>query len=186
MRVLAAALAACTVAAPASAAESTIYPGVGIGKVKLGMTKTQVVRALGKDSIVNERSSGYLELAWNYSSWRVGFARGRVVQVATSIRSQRTPKGVGVGASWRRVLRAYPGGACTLVPGSGAESAEYLVGHRGGTQTLYIFTLPRVVYAAPPAVIEVAVRSRFRPLPEFAVNWPYHCRKDWREDADPL
>jgi hypothetical protein len=93
---------------------------------------------------------------------------------------------VGVGASWRRVLRAYPGGACTLVPGSGAESAEYLVGHRGGTQTLYIFTLPRVVYAAPPAVIEVAVRSRFRPLPEFAVNWPYHCRKDWREAADPL
>jgi hypothetical protein len=42
------------VASGASAMEETIHPGVGIGKLKLGMTRSQVVRALGKDYIVNE------------------------------------------------------------------------------------------------------------------------------------
>ena len=41
-------VAACALVPSASATESTIYPGVGIGKVKLGMTRAQVVRVLGK------------------------------------------------------------------------------------------------------------------------------------------
>jgi hypothetical protein len=32
-------------------------PGVGIGKVKLGMTKAQVERALGNDALVSERAT---------------------------------------------------------------------------------------------------------------------------------
>src|SRR5256885_44086 len=108
------------IAASASAAESTIYPGVGIGKVKLGMTRSQVVRALGKDSIVNDRTTigrtRYVELAWNYATWTVTFAQhGRAltaVQVATDLLDQHTAGGIGMGSKWRAVLRVYPGGRC--------------------------------------------------------------------------
>jgi hypothetical protein len=44
------------VASGASAMEETINPGVGIGKLKLGMTRAQVVRTLGRDYVVNESS----------------------------------------------------------------------------------------------------------------------------------
>jgi hypothetical protein len=47
---------AAVAASTASASELTIYPGVGIGKVKLGMTRAQVLRVLGKDYIVNGRN----------------------------------------------------------------------------------------------------------------------------------
>jgi hypothetical protein len=59
---------ALATAGGASATESTIYPGVGIGKVKLGMTQAQVVRVLGKDYLVNKRTSTSVELAWNFAS----------------------------------------------------------------------------------------------------------------------
>ena len=89
----------------ASAVELTIHPGVGIGNGRLGMTKTQVERILGKDGIVNggENVAGhaYLELGWNFDSWTVGFllqkGRYRVVRVGTTMARQRTPKRVGVG-----------------------------------------------------------------------------------------
>ena len=54
---------AAAVALPASAAELTIYPGVGVGKVELGMTRAQVVRVLGKDYIVNGREGNAAEIA---------------------------------------------------------------------------------------------------------------------------
>ena len=41
---------AAVAAGSASAAELTIYPGVGVDKVNLGMTRAQVLRVLGKDS----------------------------------------------------------------------------------------------------------------------------------------
>jgi hypothetical protein len=57
--------------------ESTIYPGVGIGQVKLGMTKAQVQRVLGGDAIVDDRDTvgghTYLQLGWNFDSWTIGF-----------------------------------------------------------------------------------------------------------------
>jgi len=101
------------VAAPASATEVTIVPGVGIGKVELGMTPTQVKHVLGKDYVVNERStvggSQYFELGWNFSSWDAGFLKTgptyRVVQIGTTLRPQRTSTGIGPGASWRKLVK---------------------------------------------------------------------------------
>ena len=66
-----AATASTRIGAGASATESTIYPGVGIGKVELGMTRAQVERTLGKDAIVNSQATfagtRYVELAWNFA-----------------------------------------------------------------------------------------------------------------------
>lgn len=97
----AAAVVAGTVVTGASAFESMIYPGVGIGKVKLGMTQTQVKKVLGKWSYVNEKKGKHLSAGWGLAQWTVDFFSGRVVQVATSVHSQRTTSGVGTGSSWR-------------------------------------------------------------------------------------
>jgi hypothetical protein len=190
MRVLAAALAACTVAAPASAAESTIYPGVGIGKVKLGMAKAQVVHVLGHEYIVNGRSSNSVELAWNFASWSVTFVGNRAAQVAVSVSSQKTAAGVGPGSSWRKLVRAYPHGVCTGVIERQRARVEYLLPHKGGTQTIYVLPQPAYGFGgiSQPGqwrVSEVHVRTPFTRLPEFGPDWPYHCRKDWRTADDP-
>jgi hypothetical protein len=95
---LATVVAAASLASGASALESTIIRGVGIGKVKVGMTRAQVERILGKDSLVNDReqvgTAPDMELGWNFSSWTVGFLKQRgtyrVAQVGTTLRGQRT------------------------------------------------------------------------------------------------
>jgi hypothetical protein len=90
--------------ASASATESTIYPGVGIGKVKLGMTLTQVRRLLGAPQALNAqgRLAGqqYTEYGWNFSEWRVGFigrTTKRAVLIGTAFTRQRLSNGVGIG-----------------------------------------------------------------------------------------
>jgi len=169
----------------ASAIESTIYPGVGIGKIKLGMTKAQVERFLGKDPLLNAREGAYTEFAWDFATWTVGFRRGRAVQISNGLRNQRTKLGIGVGSSWQAVMRAYPGGACGMNINNPQTAMwpEYLVGHRGGSQTMYVFTTldPTV----PVVVREVIVRTTFRPLPEFASTWGIHCTGDWRHAQRP-
>jgi hypothetical protein len=187
---VAATAAALVVTSSASATESTIYPGVRIGKVELGMTKAQVVRALGKDAIINDRSAGYVELAWNFASWTVGFQDGRAVQVGTTLHTQRTASGTGPGSFWLKLVKAYPGGVCTFTFGP-TGGLEYLVPHKGGTQTLF------VLHDWPPnsgsygvtmktySVITAYVRRPFRALPEFARDYPYHCRAGWQTEPIP-
>ena len=192
--VLGAAVIAGTMVSAASAIELTIYPGVGIGKVRLGMTKAQVERILGRDRFVNAREGAYTEFAWDFASWTVGFQRGRAVQISTSLASQRTKKRIGPGTTWHALLRTYPGGRCTWnvrLDAGGAPTlywAEYLVGHRVGSQTLYVFRNPIPGLgdkAGPPTVSEVVVRTTFRPLPEFGPNWIYRCSGDWRHAQAP-
>jgi len=107
---------ACALVPSASAIESTIYPGVGVGKVKLGMTRAQVVRVLSKDYIVNNRTASSVELAWNFASWAVTLIGNRAVQIAVTAPSQKTPSGAGPGSTWRQLVRAYPHGVCTTAP----------------------------------------------------------------------
>jgi hypothetical protein len=70
-----AAAVAALVVSGASATESTIYPGVGIGKIKLGMTLPQVEHVLGRDYLFNTNAivdnARFRELAWNFASWFV-------------------------------------------------------------------------------------------------------------------
>jgi hypothetical protein len=185
-------------AASASALEETIYPGVGIGKVKLGLTKAQVKQRLGAHYILNDTETvagkRYVEYGWDYSRWVVTFGQEgrnlRVVQVATDLHDQRTANGVGFGTLWRPLVHAYPGGRC----GWGnhyspyGEYLEYLLEGKGGTQTLYSL---EVVFAHHPArvvnykVIEVRVRKPFEPLDEFGSKRQYRCSDDWRTSDTP-
>ena len=182
----------------ASAIESTIYPGVGIGHVRLGMTKAQVERVLGRTPLLNAREGAYMELAWNFGTWTVGFERGLAVQISTTLSSQRTKLGIGPGSTWRALMRAHPGGRCTWNVRMGADRRfltalwpEYLIGHRGGSQTLYVFKpavsvfKPVVNYSSTPVVDEVVVRTTFRPLPEFQPSWAWSCLGDWRHARLP-
>jgi hypothetical protein len=185
-RVLALSALALTFIPSASATESTIYPGVGIGKVKLGMTKAQVVHVLGNDYIVDSRNSTSVALGWNFDSWTATFVMNHVVQVGVTVRSQRTTSGIGSGSTWRQLVHAYPHGVCTTAPYGFYGAVEYLVPHRGGTQTIYVVTFPKVSGRARWRVIEVRVRTPFQRLPEFAPDWPGHCRKDWRTADVPF
>ena len=111
------------------------------------------------------------------------------------LRSQRTTKRVGPGTLWLKLVKAYPGGSCTFTdvapaPYVSPTVMEYLVGHKGGTQTL--FTLhewpPRAYYGAAAKtffVVSVAVRTRYEALPEFARDYPYRCRDGWQSTALP-
>jgi hypothetical protein len=175
-------------AAAASATKSTIYPGVGIGKVTLGMTRAQVERALGKDYLVNERRQSFLELGWNFGSWTVAFEKGRVVLVSTTLRAQRTSVGAGPGAPWLKVVHAYPGGRCTFRFVNYFWRPEYLVPHRGGTQTLFLL---RDVFNEEKgeltgySVFEVSVRTPYERLPEFAPGWRDQCATGWADASVP-
>jgi hypothetical protein len=114
-------LCAALLAAPVGASESTIYPGVGIGKIKLGMTLAQVERVLGTDKLVDARGTvagtRYVEYGWAFSTWSVGFLQtGRTlhaVQIETTVSGQRTSGGIGVSSPFVRTARQYPNALCT-------------------------------------------------------------------------
>jgi hypothetical protein len=120
-RALTIVVAAAVLAAPASATESTIVPGMQIGKVRLGMTLTQVKKVLGQPQTVNARKQlsgqrGYIEYGWNFSSFWVGFVNTKGVLhaalVGTVLRGEKTASGVGVGSSLEKLRAGYKV-ACT-------------------------------------------------------------------------
>jgi hypothetical protein len=171
----------------AAATEATIYPGVGIGNVKLGMTKAQVERFLGKPDLVNAREGAYTEYAWSFATWSVGFIHGRAVQVATTLTSQRTPDGVGPGSSWQKLVTSYPHSVCT--PNSSPAHGglvEILVPHKGDTQTIFFVRQGRT-YSTENEwhVAEVWVRTRWKALPEFQPSWNIHCSAGWQTSDKP-
>jgi hypothetical protein len=176
----------------AAAVESTIYPGIGIGKVKLGMTQREVERRLGSTHILNAHDDAYTEWAWDFGAWTVGFQGGRVVQVATTVRAQHTANRIGPGTSAARLVKAYPGGRCTHAAAIGSTKplgspnfwryygTEYLVARKGGGQTIFVLHRKKIETPDQPfhssntqVVTEVYVRTAFRSLPEFAPDWPY-------------
>ena len=179
-------------AAPsASAVESVLYPGVGIGKVKIGMSLKQVKHALGTPQLVNEKKGAYTEYAWEFGAWTVGFQNGKVVQISTTRPNQKTTSGLGLGSQIDKILKAFPGGVCTSSRGFGSATVpdprflgsyatEYLAPHKGGGQTVFVLHKPSQATNLNPfdqgkgwVVTEVYVRQPFRAMPEFGASWPY-------------
>ncbi len=121
-RAVAVAVVAGAVLVPSSSAiETTLVPGLGIGKVKLGMTLTQVKKAMGPPQTVNKRAQlpghhGYVEYGWNFSTLWVGFVNTKgvlqAVLVGTDLRSQGRVKGVGIGTVREKLRRKLPVVAC--------------------------------------------------------------------------
>jgi hypothetical protein len=193
-------------AASASATESTIVPGVGIGKVKIGMTQAQVVRVLGKDYVVNSRATvggaAYRELAWNFASWSVGLLRTgstwRVVQVETTLRPQRTTSGNGVGSPFKRIASEYPELLCggiysTYGPDYVRGSAPALiVVSKGPVYTAFaIQPVEHTNYSGPWRVYAVIVQQSVPGHVSLARTLQgnksviYRCRDGWRERGTP-
>jgi hypothetical protein len=154
---VAAALATVVCAVPAVAAperDALIRPGVGIGKVRLGMTEAQVRRALGRPFAVRRRSAGFgrvrVELQFEDGNTFVTLTRRRgvlrVVGVSTVKRSERTPQGVGVGTSERRLARVYGSRLrCERLKTQTLRGQTFVVGPRtcwlpgrGGTRTVFV------------------------------------------------
>jgi len=171
--VAAALVAAAATATPGAAAperDTLIRPGVGIGKVRLGMTVAQVRRALGRQDTgwSEPRAFGrrYLELNWDrgrddYTS--VGFLGAssslRAVVIGTTRPSERTSGGVGPGTTVSRLERVYPGARCRYVwPAGGGNivRSEYVLSAPGGALTTFVVRkwnfrteeddIPRIVY----------------------------------------
>jgi hypothetical protein len=110
------------VASAAPARDTLLRPGVGVGTIRLGMTFAQARAALGKPSRVEREQnygfgSRYREYAWGVeASWRVGVlgrtvGQSRVVFISTSSRSERTPRGAGVGSTYQ-TLQKILGARC--------------------------------------------------------------------------
>lgn len=186
---LAAALAASSAslvphAGGAPTRQELIVPNVGIRGVKLGMSFAQAKRVLRTEAILNKRQklgpqSTYVEYVWDYGSFRVGFVRrsGRlhVALVATTVSSQRTRSGVGVGTALE-LVRQRTGARCTDADyreterhyrdPSGTFPTYCLVGSPRGKRTVFIIGTryhrsgPTPV-KLPPIVREVVVREAF-------------------------
>ncbi len=172
----------------ASGVEVTVVPGVGIGKVTLGMTAAQVKAMLGGSYLVDEKTTvggiRYVKYGWDFSTWAVMFRqRGgtlRAVQVETTLRGQRTPKKIGVGSTLQQVARAYPHAVCGYY--------ALLIVSRNGVQTVFKFDALHPRPTGKPAPLDVAyhvsevlVRQPFRPQPEFSAR----CRDNWLEENSP-
>jgi hypothetical protein len=188
----------------AGATEAAVRPGVGIGKVRLGMTQTQVRAALGKPSYIVKRErrgfgTQYIEFGWNQAAWTVAFhgrpGRLRSVKVATTLPNHRARR-VGTGSIVRAVVNAFPAARCrdkwlshrarnTIVPSS-FQGRWLIVGEPGGRHSAFVvgyrFDSTNSA-AAPPLghVAEVVVQE-----PAAVGNFiSTACPSGWRRDAPP-
>jgi hypothetical protein len=203
-------LTSAVLAGGAAAGEATIVPGVGMGKIRIGMTLSQVRRILGSDSVVNARSkvghTPYLDLGWESSTWGVGFLKQqgtyRVAQVETTLRSERTREGLGVGSSFKEVARAYAQAICGYyypTMGSTVEKSIYrasrypaiaLVVARYRKQLAFLVkSTSRLDSSAPYVVYKVIVRSSVPAAVDFpSSSYPggTRCDAGWRERGVPF
>jgi hypothetical protein len=103
-------------AADAPHVQQRIVPGQSIGKIALGMSFLQVKKVLGAPEAVIKRERGpfgrqRVEYSWSFTQWRITFRfdhkGSRAVAIRSSIRTEKTLEGIGVGTLQERVERAY-------------------------------------------------------------------------------
>jgi hypothetical protein len=118
---VATAVAAATAAA-APQSDLVIRPGQGIGKFRLGMTRAELLRAVGRPRYVvpRGRTFGLTTVEYQYgpgAEYLVTLVgrppRLRVTSVSTVARRERTARGIGPFSSERALLRAYPAARCS-------------------------------------------------------------------------
>jgi hypothetical protein len=149
-------------AAAAPSHELVIRPGVGIGKVRLGMSQAAVRRAWGAPQAVT-RTGRRVELQYDFAAYVVTLAgsrgRERVVSVATTLAKERTRGGIGVGSLESRLRRVYRGDlrceALELMtmprypdPVLAANRRECTLGDAGGPHTTFVTKLRPFTFLA--------------------------------------
>lgn len=182
----------------ASATESTIYPGVGIGKIKVGMTLPHVERVLGKDYLINTETivdnNRFRELAWNFASWTVGFLRRgydwRVVQVETTLSPQRTTTGIGVSSPFRQVVASYPRVFCNGIYSAwGADYTRHwetaLILADKSTYTAFAVKPSVYGHAEVPWRVYAVIVQQAVPGHTSLTPPSYRCAPGWRARGRP-
>jgi hypothetical protein len=164
--------------------DALIRPGVGIGKVRLGMTLAQVRAAWGRPYAVqitpHQRGARTIELQYDFAAYVVTLVglprRERVVAVATTLAKERLRQDVGVGSLELRLLRVFRGELhCDRLPVSPETRSIYAgarrrctLGDREGRHTVFTSWLhPRYPWDNRPVedwarqarVMEVQVRG---------------------------
>jgi hypothetical protein len=118
---LALGLAATTALVSAAAGGSTIVVGKGIAGITLGMSQAAVRAKLGRPPKVLHRKNefgSYTE--FRYSGYVVDFqGNERATAVVTTSAKERTPAGVGVGATWEQVHAKVANVRCEGSPAVG-------------------------------------------------------------------
>ena len=176
MRIALAAAVAAVVAAPSASAQTdVIRPGVGIGKVGLGMTLAELRAAMGPPSLVNKRERRgfgveYRELDYGWGEYSVGVLgrRGseKVVSVATSLRRERVrgKPAIGVGSTEAQLKRAFRLISCVTPRATGTSPWQPVrrctVRTPRRTRLVFVLKLPVGWLPSDPVpVAEVIVQS---------------------------
>lgn len=98
------------------AGDERVIPGVGIGKLRLGMTEAQVRKALGAPLARRVKRVGFgrteIELQYGFSAYLVTLTRSRaatrrVTAIATGLVSERTLQGHGVNTREAALVEAF-------------------------------------------------------------------------------
>jgi hypothetical protein len=161
-----------------------IRPAQSIGKIRLGMTETQLRRAMGRPRAVVPRTGSFglrtVEYEYGYAAYVVRLFgprdRLRVTSVATTLRRERTSKGIGRGSLERDVARAYPAARCAQLKTwrSRGGAVTYVISARrtctlfapNGRRTTFTSAPPSGPFLSPARwretarVVEVAVADR--------------------------
>lgn len=149
----------CVVLAIAAGASAStergalIRPGVGIGKVRLGMKLAQVRAAWGAPQAVTvrkrKRGGRIVELQYDFAAYVTTLSglrgRERVIAVCTTLAKERLPQGVGVGSLERRLQRVFRGALrCEILPVRPGEPVIFAsarrrctLGDRHGRHTVF-------------------------------------------------
>ena len=92
-------------------AEAKIVIGKSIGGVRIGMTKNQVGRLLGRGKPQGHGSGVY---TYRHGTFTVRFDHGAVNDVSTRSKRERTSKGVGVSTTLSQLKQRVPHLRCVL------------------------------------------------------------------------
>ena len=129
------------------AASARVVVDKSIAGVKLGDSRKAVKRRLGKptshakcgsDPISRATCGGPGVEMWTYLKRRLGvnFIHGRVAELNSTSKKERTRSGIGVGVPFAKVLQQFPGGET----GGGSTFQWYFLG-RAPAATGDVFTL---------------------------------------------
>ena len=164
-----------------SDASLLIRPARSIGKIRLGMTEAQLRRAMGKPRAVVPRSASFglrsVDYEYGFAHYVVRLfgapGRLRVVSVGTTLRRERTARGIGPGSLERALVLAYPTVRCQRLQTwrSSGGGVTYVISSRractlftpGGRRTTFTSAPPSGPFLSPARwlavarVVEVAV-----------------------------
>jgi hypothetical protein len=157
-----------------------ILPGVGVDHLRLGMSEQaarRVLRRLGRPAVVRrlQRADGseYVELRFprgqtqpiSYIVGTQGTGSRTVVLVSVHTWLNRTPRGIRIGDSQRKLLRTYPGIDCRETPqiGDYGNGLFCTLGDRSERNTVFLLRSARRVTTTIPAVLiqRIDVREPF-------------------------